>query len=131
MSRTQPLGLWLACTLWLCGGVLAGPRVSDAAEDRFAQAALRYNTYCVQCHGINKNGKGINSPDMAVQPRDHSDPKGMGDISDAELFTAIKKGGLAVNKSVLMPPWEGVLTDADIQELVAYLRHVCQCGPTH
>jgi cytochrome c oxidase cbb3-type subunit III len=52
----------------------------------------------------------------------------MGDTPDAELFKAIKEGGLAVNKSVLMPAWGGVLTDGEITELVKYLREVCHCG---
>jgi len=63
--------------------------------------------------------------DMSVQPRDHTDAKGMGDIPDDEMFRAIKDGGLAVNKSVLMPPWGGVLSDDQIHQLVGYLRQLC------
>ncbi|HUW27044.1 MAG TPA: cytochrome c [Sulfuriferula sp.] len=102
---------------------------ATAADDQYAKAAHVYDTYCVQCHGINRNGKGLNTRDMSVQPRDHSDPKGMADIPDDELHKAIKEGGLSVNKSVLMPAWGNVLTDEEIKEMVVYLRHVCQCGP--
>ena len=87
-------------------------------------AVKLYDTYCVQCHGINRDGNGINSASMAVKPRDHTDTKAMGDTPDETLFKAIKGGGLAVSKSVLMPKWEGVLTDNDINELVSYLRFV-------
>jgi cytochrome c oxidase cbb3-type subunit III len=87
-----------------------------------------YGTYCVQCHGLKRNGTGVNLPGLSVRPRDHTDTKGMGDTPDAELFKAIKEGGLAVNKSVLMPAWGGVLTDGEITELVKYLREVCHCG---
>ena len=104
--------------------------VSGRADDQYAHAEQLYNTYCVQCHGVNRNGKGVNTPDMSVQPRDHTDAKGMGDIPDDELLQAIRDGGLAVNKSVLMPNWGDVLSEADIKELVAYLRHVCNCGHT-
>lgn len=86
-----------------------------------------YKTYCWQCHGMNADGMGTNIPDMAVQPRDHTDSSGMKARSDQELFTAIKDGGLAISKSVLMPPWEGVLTDDEIHELVRYLRQRCSC----
>lgn len=103
---------------------------SGRADDQYAHAEQLYNTYCVQCHGVNRNGKGVNTPDMSVQPRDHTDAKGMGDIPDDELLHAIRDGGLAVNKSVLMPNWGDVLSEADIKELVAYLRHVCNCGHT-
>jgi cytochrome c oxidase cbb3-type subunit 3 len=100
-----------------------------SADEPYTQGALRnYNTYCVQCHGVNRNGKGINSRDMSVQPRDHSDAKGMGDIPNEEIFHVIKDGGLAVNKSVLMPAWGNVMNDEEIKELVAYLRFVCNCG---
>jgi mono/diheme cytochrome c family protein len=52
----------------------------------------------------------------------------MGDTPDEQLFKAIKEGGLAVNKSALMPAWGSVLTDAQITEMVGYLRKVCHCG---
>ncbi|MGO4477939.1 cytochrome c [Massilia sp. 2TAF26] len=97
---------------------------ADAVRADEAHAVKLYNTYCVQCHGINRDGNGINSAAMAVKPRDHTDTKSMGDTPDETLFKAIKGGGLAVSKSVLMPKWEGVLTDDDIKELVAYLRVV-------
>lgn len=104
--------------------------VQDArAGDDHAEAKRLYDTYCVQCHGVKRNGKGINAAHMSVQPRDHSDPKGMTDIPDKELFTAIADGGLAVDKSVLMPSWKGVLSDQQIHEMVSYLRFVCKCGP--
>jgi cytochrome c oxidase cbb3-type subunit 3 len=96
----------------------------DAAKADEAHAVKLYNTYCVQCHGVNRDGNGINSASMAVKPRDHTDTKAMGDTPDETLFKAIKGGGLAVSKSVLMPKWEGVLNDDEIKELVAYLRVV-------
>lgn len=97
---------------------------ADAVRADEPHAIKLYNTYCVQCHGINRDGNGINSASMAVKPRDHTDTKSMGDTPDETLFKAIKGGGLAVSKSVLMPKWEGVLNDDDIKELVTYLRVV-------
>ena len=87
-----------------------------------------YDTYCAQCHGLKRNGTGIDMPALSVRPRDHTDTKGMGDTPDDELFKAIKEGGLAVNKSGLMPAWGSVLTDPQITEMVKYLREVCHCG---
>lgn len=94
------------------------------AEEPSAHAVKLYDVYCVQCHGVNRDGNGINSRDMAVKPRDHTDTKGMGDTPDDTLFKAIKGGGLAVSKSVLMPRWETVISDDEIKELVTYLRFV-------
>ncbi len=87
-----------------------------------------YKTYCWQCHGMQGNGAGVNVGDMSVQPRDHTSAKAMGGRSDADLFKVIKEGGLAIDKSVLMPPWGATLSDDEIHELVKYLRKLCQCG---
>ena len=122
----------LASTFSLAGLVLAScfvlPAHAADANGQYAKAVRNYDTYCVQCHGINRNGRGINSRDMSVQPRDHTDAKTMGDIPENEILKVIKEGGLAVNKSVLMPAWGNVLNDMEIREMAAYLRHVCNCG---
>lgn len=102
----------------------AAARVSLADDAPSPQTVKLYDTYCVQCHGVSRNGNGVNSGDMAVKPRDHTDAKAMGDTPDDLLFKAIKNGGLSVNKSVLMPTWGGVLSDEQIHDLVKYLRYV-------
>lgn len=119
-ARTLTLALAAVLALAFGSPVLA----QDAAG---AAAADLYRTYCVQCHGLKGKGGGINVRDMSVQPRDHTDAAGMGGLSDARIFKAIKEGGPAVTKSVLMPPWGGVLTDAEIESLVRYLRTLCGC----
>jgi mono/diheme cytochrome c family protein len=106
-------------------GLLATPSLALAAD---VPAEKVYSIYCVQCHGLKRNGTGINLPGLSVRPRDHTDTKGMGDTPDEELFKAIKEGGLSVNKSALMPTWGAVLTDPQIHDLVKYLREVCHCG---
>ncbi len=105
-------------------GLVAGWAMQALAMEKPADI---YKTYCWQCHGMTGNGNGINVRDMSVQPRDHTDAKEMSARSDEDLFTAIKKGGQAINKSVLMPPWDGVLGDEEIHGLVRYLRELCQC----
>ena len=90
-------------------------------------AADNYKTYCVQCHGMQGNGQGINVRDMSVQPRDHTDAKSMSTRTDADLFKVIKEGGLSIDKSVLMPPWGDTLSDDEIRDLVQYLRKLCKC----
>ncbi len=97
------------------------------ADGEAAQGKALYQIYCTQCHGITGNGKGINIQDMAVLPRDHTDTSEMSARTDADLTKAIKHGGKAVNKSVLMPAWEGNLDDRQVADIVAYLREIC-CG---
>lgn len=90
-------------------------------------AADNYKAYCVQCHGMEGNGKGVNIRDMSVQPRDHTDAKSMSGRSDETLFKVIKEGGSSISKSVLMPPWNGALSDEEIKDLVGHLRALCKC----
>jgi cytochrome c oxidase cbb3-type subunit 3 len=90
-------------------------------------AADNYKTYCVQCHGMDGNGKGVNIRDMSVQPRDHTDAKSMSARSDDTLFKVIKEGGPSIEKSVLMPPWGDTLNDEEIKDMVQHLRKLCKC----
>jgi cytochrome c oxidase cbb3-type subunit 3 len=108
--------------------LLAAAALIASAQTKDEPVVRIYNTYCVQCHGLNRNGTGLNRRDLAVQPRDHTDAKSMGDAPDEELARAIREGGLAVNKSVIMPAWGGVLKPEEITALVQYLRTVCKCG---
>lgn len=89
--------------------------------------ADNYRTYCVQCHGMEGNGKGINIRDMSVIPRDHTDAKSMSARSDDDLFKVIKEGGTSINKSILMPPWGATFSDEEIRGLVQHLRMLCKC----
>lgn len=107
-----------------CLAVVLMPSVGSAAPP----VEQIYDTYCVQCHGLKRNGTGVNLPGLSTRPRDHTDTKAMGDTPDDEIFKAIKEGGLSVNKSALMPPWGNILTDPQITELVQYLRTVCHCA---
>lgn len=89
--------------------------------------ADNYKAYCVQCHGSEGTGKGLNVRDMSVVPRDHTDAKSMSGRSDETLFKAIKEGGPSIDKSILMPPWGSTLSDEEINDLVQYLRMLCKC----
>lgn len=102
--------------------------IATLAAQAGETGADNYKTYCTQCHGVTGNGKGVNVRDMSVQPRDHTDAKEMSARSDQELFKAIKEGGLSISKSVLMPAWDGVLSDGEINDLVQHLRVLCKCS---
>lgn len=105
----------------------AGANLAPLSAQATEKAADNYKTYCAQCHGSKGDGKGLNVRDMSVQPRDHTDAKAMSARSDEQLFKVIKEGGLAIEKSVLMPPWADTFSDQEIHDLVAYLRELCQC----
>lgn len=84
-----------------------------------------YEAFCSQCHGVTGEGNGINAPELEVAPRNHRDEGEMSARSDEDLYKAIAGGGQAINKSVLMPPWEDSLAEDDINALVVYLREIC------
>lgn len=100
-------------------------QVSQANETEISAGKRLYQVYCVQCHGVGGDGYGINVADMEVLPKDHTDTKEMQSRTDKDLFKAIKHGGKAIDKSVLMPNWDGNLSDQQIESLVRYLRTVC------
>jgi cytochrome c oxidase cbb3-type subunit 3 len=52
----------------------------------------------------------------------------MGKLTDKQIFDTIKLGGEAVGKSPIMPKWGGLLTDQQIQEIVAYIRSLSGSG---
>lgn len=112
------IGLTLAVQLAL----LSGTAHADGDAER---GKVIYHVYCTQCHGVQGDGKGLNAATLSIQPRDHTDSAEMGARTDEDLFKAIKHGGKAVNKSVLMPNWDANLSDADIHALIAHLRELC------
>lgn len=88
-----------------------------------------YLSICSYCHGAGGDGFGVNAPNLPVPPRDHTDAAYMQTLTDNDLFTIIKLGGAARNKSALMPPWGGRLSDREIAALVAYVRTLSRLGP--
>ncbi len=102
---------------------------AEMTPARAAPAAENYRLYCVQCHGTLGNGEGINqtSGGLAVSPRNHAYAKQMSELTDDHLRRAITGGGDAVESSELMPAWGKTLTGEEIDELVLYLRELCQC----
>lgn len=101
-----------------------------SADGRAAPVEENYRLYCVQCHGTAGTGQGINQTagGMAVSPRDHTNAAEMSKLTDSEIRLAIAKGGDAVNKSELMPPWGDVLKAEEIDEFIIYLRKLCKCA---
>ena len=87
-----------------------------------------YDKWCSQCHGHTGKGDGINStPDMAINPRDHTDASFMVTRSDEQFEQIISGGGTAHAKSPLMPMWYKTLSAEEIKALVRYLRELCGC----
>lgn len=104
------------------------PATAGAESPKVQASAKLYDTYCAQCHGVQRNGKGVNTVGLSVQPRDHSDTAAMSSLPRDQMIRAIADGGAAVNKSALMPAWSSVLSHEEIEDMADYLHFVCKCG---
>jgi len=101
----------------------ATPRTSVAAT-----AEENFRWFCAQCHGPEGRGDGVNhTPDLPVQPRNLTDPKDVGQFSDEEMVATITKGGAVNDLSAIMPPWGDRLSEAEIRDLVRFIRGLCGC----
>ena len=110
---------WLPAALPAMGA--AGAAMPSAAET----GADLYRMYCIQCHGSQGDGRGINAKSMDVLPRSHIDPVEMGARQDTDLTKVIREGGKSINKSVLMPSWGHNLSAEQVEMLVRHLRTLC------
>ena len=105
---------WLAPTTVFAGDAAAGKAI--------------YSVNCVACHGATGKGDGVVGAVLQPPPRDFSVGEFLFDTdgdtqtgTDADITNVIKKGGAAFGGSALMAPWP-VLTDADIENLIAHIR---------
>jgi cytochrome c oxidase cbb3-type subunit III len=106
--------------------------IRDVPANAVAESQLRggkvYKHYCAICHGYEGQGNGFNSTNLAVPPRDFSNPQFWREATDEHLLLTVSKGGTAVGKSVLMPAWGRTLTDRQTRDVVAFLHTLAQSG---
>lgn len=84
-----------------------------------------YQRLCYNCHG--RLGKGDANPYMESighKPADHSDLAKMQKLSDWEFFVALRDGVKDERGWLTMPPWESVLTPAEMWAVIAYVRRL-------
>ena len=89
-----------------------------------------YQRLCYNCHG--RQGKGDNNDYMASighQPADHTDLAKMQQLSDREFFLALRDGVKDERGWLTMPPWESVLTPAEMWDVIAYVRRLPLATP--
>lgn len=82
----------------------------------------KYNQFCTACHGTDGAANGPGALAMNPKPRNLTDAKWQASVDDAHITKVIKEGGAAVGLSPTMAPWGGALNDAEIAEVVKYVR---------
>jgi len=110
-------------------GVLIGAAffaLAPAARADEAAAKTNYQTFCAKCHGDTGKGNGSGAAALATKPRDFTDCARMAKESDDMLFNVIKNGGKANGFSGDMQAWNTAFEDAEIKDLVAYIRTFCK-----
>jgi len=88
-----------------------------------------YTTNCLSCHGETGKGDGPVGQVLQPPPRDFAagefilDGDGDGTPgSDADLKAVIAKGAGAFGGNQMMAAWGGLLSEADIDNVVAYIH---------
>lgn len=84
-----------------------------------ASAAENWDNHCAKCHGT--DGAGHTRMGRILHVKDYTDAKVQADLKDDALFAAIKDG-VTVNGRARMKAYKGDLSDAEIHDLVAYIR---------
>jgi len=102
--------------------LLHSTALADEVLGDAKKGAKHYEMICAACHGAEGNGKGPASGALKPPPRDFTDAELMETLSDEHLIEVISKGGAAVGRSPLMPPWEGALKAKEIRDVAAYIR---------
>jgi len=116
----------LKLTAILCAAAVAisAPGWAASLSDGTKVAARR----CAQCHGPigMGDGKELRNLNVHVTPVPWPDKQRMAKFTDAQLNQIILLGGKAVGKSRLMPPFGHKLSNAQIADVVAYIRSLAQ-----
>ena len=116
-----------ASLLWSVVGVAAvsnGAALQSSGTAKSGQAL--YESGCATCHGRTGQGDGPVAAVLTPRPGDHTNGRYMNPLSDEFLFAIIRKGGAAVQRSSKMPPAPKHLTDADVRDLVAFIRSLAR-----
>lgn len=114
------IGTFAGGLAWL----LSDPRPPSGASP----GQRLYYAFCAECHGVDGRGS-WRAALFLLRPGDLADPARMRAHSDQYLFDIIKHGGAPIGRPG-MPAFGAQLGDADIQELVGYIRRLSVTSPS-
>ena len=85
-----------------------------------ADARANYKKHCTSCHG--PDGKAQTRLGRKSGAKDLSDKPAIAKLSDDEIFKTIKEGRKNAKGEEKMEPFGGEMSDAEMKELVAFVR---------
>jgi mono/diheme cytochrome c family protein len=94
--------------------------LSFANSPAAADARGNYKKHCTSCHG--PDGKAQTRLGRKSGAKDLSDKSAIAKLSDEEIFRTIKEGRKNAKGEEKMEPFGGEMSDAEITELVAFVR---------
>jgi cbb3-type cytochrome c oxidase subunit III len=105
--------------------VHAQPRRVTGAPNDTTRGKIVYDAHCVECHGATGRGDGPAAAMLAPRPRDFASGKykirstETGSVPTDEDLIRSTRQGLAGSA---MPAWDKILPDADIADVVQYIK---------
>ena len=113
----------------LIAAAIVAASLAGTGDVKAQETEKVFKFYCAQCHGTGGKGDGPNvTEDFKVSPRNFTKAKEMNKLTDADLKNVILDGGPSASKSPMMPPWGATLKKHEVEELVKYLRKLCNCN---
>lgn len=93
--------------------------VSDLVFSPFIrQGKLIYEKNCAYCHALDGTGQNAIGQFILPHPRNFTDPVETRGLTEARMVTSIREG----REGTAMPAWEGLLSEEEIRQVVAYIR---------
>lgn len=115
-----------ACCSVLIAALILG--VAGGGDAFAASARENFQRYCIQCHGPEGRGDGVNATqDLGAAPKDLTNAEELSRLTDDRIADIIAKGGASNELSPLMPPWGNTLTGEEIRGIVRLIRDLCKC----
>jgi len=115
----------------ITGGLIAAATIAVAAGGALAKGdpargKATFEQICAPCHGATGKGDGPASSALNPKPRNFTDTQYMSGLTDDYIMKIVKQGGQAVGKSPMMPAMGATLKEADIENVIAYVRSLAK-----
>jgi mono/diheme cytochrome c family protein len=101
--------------------ILAGSAITAIAAIAIAApVAENWENHCAKCHGA--DGKGQTKVGKKLNIKDYTDAKVQAEMTDADIVKVTSEGVKDKAGKEKMKAFKGELSDAEIKEMVGYIR---------